>query len=223
MDHGGFNLTPGQKQIFFLQNGPDNFNFGFGYQGMQPVTEIEKYKNLIAMFPYKATLQTPLGPFYFGKPTSVTVSVKNTGADPIKLGPLMLDGKFYSPRMESYIQFEEVRDEKQTLTFKMPDPIIVKPGEEGKITMKYMTKKPASWLLFPADTYFQTPILLRAKIFITIDTPVKAGQRQEGFYIGTNWTTVTIGFPLSGTDDAKPKAEKTEPATAEPIKQMILN
>lgn len=222
MDHGGFNLTPGQKQIFFLQNGPDSFNFGFGHQGMQPVTEIEKYKNLIAMFPYKATLQTPSTPFYFGKPTDVTITIKNTSADPIKLSPIMMEGKFYSPRMESFIQFEEANNDKQTLKFRTPEPVTVKPGEEGKVTAKFLTKKPGSWLLFPADTYFQTPVLLRAKIFITIDAPVKTGQRQEGFYIATNWTTVTIGFPLPSPNDEKTKEEKKPVATTEPV-QLMLN
>ncbi|MEI6520681.1 MAG: hypothetical protein WCO98_11690 [bacterium] len=223
MDHGGFNLTPGQKQIFFLQNGPDSFNFGFGYQGMQPVTDIEKYKNLIAMFPYKATLQTPIAPFYFGKPTDVTVTVKNTGADPIKLSPIMLEGKFYSPRMESYIQFEEARDDKQTMMLKMPDPVTVKPGEEGKVTAKFLTKKPASWQLFPADTYFQTPVLLRAKIYITIDTPVKTGQRQDGFYIASNWATVTIGFPLPDPNEDKTKTDKTTAETTPPVRIMAID
>ncbi len=219
MDHGGFNMTPGQKQIFFLQNSPENFNFGFGTQGMQPITDVEKYKNLIAMFPYKATIQTPIGPFYFGKPTDVTVTVKNTGADPIKLNPIILEGKFYSQRMESFIQFEEVRDEKQTFTLRTQEPVTVKPGEEGKLSAKFKTNKPTSWQIFPADTYFQTPVLLRARIFITIDAAVKPGQRQEGFYLASDWTTVMTGFPLPGMIDEKPKTTPAE--TTKPFKIML--
>ena len=190
-DHGGFTLTPGQQSIYFLQRMPGGYVMAAGGQGMKPTGDADKYRQMMTDFPYSVTLD-PVPPCYFGRSVAVTMKVKNTGAATIRCLNQSLEGQFYAPLMGGSVPFSvkaapmmlNITDQRQTLQE-------VKPGGEITLIVKIVCAKPASWALFTPDTYFQTPVTARARVFLmSTDQTIT----RPGFTVTSEWTTVMVGF-----------------------------
>lgn len=187
-DQGGFTLTAGQQQLFFLQRTADGYAIFAGMQGIKPAGDVEKYVKLLADFPYTVTMAPPVQPFSFGQPVSVNITLKNTGATPVNYYNPTLEGQFFALRMGRSVPFNVPPE---PLQFRSAPVVPVPPGGSITFTVKIICAKPPSWQLFTPDTYLQTPVMARARVFLR---PVTA-ENARGCYVASPWTTVMIGFP----------------------------
>lgn len=76
MDHGGFNLPVGEARLFFLQRGPGGYTIVGGFQGQRPAADADRFAKLAGAFPLSASLKGAVGPFYFGQPFTLQITVK---------------------------------------------------------------------------------------------------------------------------------------------------
>ena len=109
-DFGGITLTVGQQQLFFLQRAQGGYALIGGGQGMKPVTDADKFKDLIAKNPLTVTLEGTVGPCYFGQTVEVKMNFSNAGKETLQINQPMLEGFYYSERLGNQVSFTTVRD-----------------------------------------------------------------------------------------------------------------
>ncbi len=232
MDHGGFMLSATQQQLFFLQRGPEGYSIFLGMQSMRPIGEADRFAQLIAAFPYEVVMASPVGPFYFGQATTVSVKITNKGTEPIQCYPATLDGRFFSPRMGGSAQFSAPPAPRQPGTpgglirldgGGQNDAITVEAGKDTTMTVKQICQQPASWSLFPADSYLQSPLMLRARVFMVVGDPNDKQKRSApGFTVISAPVTALIGFPLPAGDEDKTVAPPVgKPMAVAPVAQPV--
>lgn len=191
MDHGGFELDAGKQAIFFLQRYRTDYVMGFGFQGIRQMNELEHFTQALAAYPYTARITAPVGPFYFGQETPVSITVTNKGAEEIKVTHIMLSGHFYAPRMEPSFTLNI----KSFAQGELPFPAAIPAGGEKTFTIPYTMPKPQSWVLLSPDTFFMTPVQIHATI--TQETAL-ALRGYGGPELTSPWVDTQVGFPPPG-------------------------
>lgn len=183
MDHGGFNLQPGQQQVFFLSRGRDGYTITGGFQGMKKPEEADRFAKSLAEPAITAVFAQPLRPIFFGQEFEVKVTVKNATASAFTVYQPRLLGFYYSTLLDPWLAVNPpmVNDKQPTWT--------VKPGEELAIAQKFTYAAPASWKAFAPESYMLTPAAVRAQLFVQPATP-----QAMGYPIVTPWQTVLVGY-----------------------------
>ncbi len=200
MDHGGFLLQAGQQNLFFLVRQAGGFTITGGPMGVKAPEDAARFSTLAGAIPVSVSLRTPVGPFAFGQPAVVTLLVKNRGTEPVQIMHQRLESNFFAPRM-GLVSFQVVPDRANgpmalgTLNMETPVSPKVAPGQEVTVSVRVSLPQPSSWALFPADSYLQTPLAVRARVFVQ-PQPLNVEKPPAGYYLASEWVTTMAGFPL---------------------------
>lgn len=190
-------LQIGQQALFFLQRGPGGYVLTTVNQPIQPVAQADDFARRVAEFPFVVELVPPVGPFYIGQPTPVTMKITNNSTVEVPAITGTVDGYFFSTRMYDAAGTPPITS--------MPLPVAAAaapwtpllPGTTRTITVSVQAVEPASWKFLTPDTYLQTPIALRARVFLApVDphAPRDLTLRSPG--VASAWVNTIMGYPL---------------------------
>jgi hypothetical protein len=189
MDHGGFELTPGQQQLFFLTRTRDGYTITGGFQGMKPIGDADRFAGMLEKPSVEVTFAQAMKPIFFGQPQEVKFTVKNNTATPLNIHQPRLTGYYYSPLLEANFAINPVPANADGM-LKAPTVPCVEPGGEVTITQTFRYERPAAWLMLAPETYLLTPAALRATVFVQSTAPPLVG-----YPVTSPWQTVLIGYP----------------------------
>ena len=203
-------LAPGQSWLFFLQKTQQGWTPVQGIAGIRPAGEADAYAKLAAAFPVTVTFAQPPGPYYFGQWAPVVVRVQNTSAMPLYFRDITIEGFYVSPRLGGALDFR-------------PYPVKKAPSWYGPIPAGSSTSnavedaaapftsadiavsvaRPDAWALLAPDTYFTTPVAVRATVQVVLANANAQEYRQaapdwtHAFSVSTRLTPAVGGYPPS--------------------------
>jgi len=209
-DHGGFSMQPQKQYLFFLSRAQCGYTIVGGGQGMRPPEDAKKFTTRMANLPVSITLAEPVGPFFFDRIVEVKISVANHSPLPVRIyANTPLVGYFYSPRSGDYVTFAmapipQVINPATSGIIHMgdnPPPVEIPAGQSQTIQVKLSSVQPESWRMLTPDTYFVTPVAVRARVFIFPVRPNVTDNR-GGYNAASTWISSWVGF-------ASPSKEKS--------------
>lgn len=204
MDHGGMVLNAGFRQLFVLQRTQGGYTPVAGQQGIHSITDVDTLTALVKDATLTITIDTPIGPFYFGQTTPVKITVSNSGKTDVSIDQISLEGFFVSERLGSTVPLVEVRPaipavlnatDATPLTNTIPNKPVVAAGGKYQRTINITCSVPTGWQLLGPDTYIQTPALIRAQV---IAQPIATEARGLGLQMSraaSSWTMSMVGYP----------------------------
>jgi len=197
-DHGGFTLEPQSQYLFYLVRGQGGYTLVGGLQGRKPAAEADNVAQALKEIPLTVTLKEPLGPCYFGKPFEVTITVTNHGAQSVQLFERTLEGFFYSARAGTQLDLHTVPTPAATSGGVRSGAIqqnLLEAGHSQTMALQLALTQPESWKLLDADTYFLTPVAIRARIFVLPVDPNNPNNTQGGYHLTSTWVDTLAGYP----------------------------
>jgi hypothetical protein len=182
MDHGGFTLTPGQQQVFFLTRGRDGYTITGGFQGMRKPEEAARFSTMLTAPAVTVAYAATVRPIFFDQPYEIKLSVKNATDTAVNVYPPRLIGFYYSTLLDPFLVINPPAADNQTA-------VLVKPGESATLTQKFTCAPTGNWKNFPPESFMLTPATIRAHVFVqTTATP------PVGYPITTPWQNIIIGY-----------------------------
>lgn len=190
-------LYPTQQSLLFLQMSSGGGCTPIqGAQGIRPTADADAVARMVAAQPVEISIGTPVAPFYFGNTASVPVTVKNITTFGWEMTALSFEGIYLSPRMGHSVPFDWPHPAEQLALISRYQLLNLQAGASGTTNAAPVCEMPPSWEVFDANTYLQTPILVRAVVRVRSAARLSANpiNYDGSIPVASPWVPATIGF-----------------------------
>ena len=209
-------LDIGTQHIFYLQRIRDGYTLTHGQFSLRPVTDIDKIIKLLKDFPLIVTINQPLKPFIFYKPSEFMATINNISNTSISFSKIELQGFFESKEITDTSISRFVGPEVNNKNIDIIKTIILQPHTGISIPLSYQIYPPPAWILTAnvkkldnptgdgSQTTISTPIQsmdylkfttglsIRVRISIDLETPRK--NVYDIYYVSSPLSHTTLHF-----------------------------